>query len=66
MISTFHPHCIAFDLQMVKCHRLDLGEYRVARRVEDFAGDVGFEVQLAERHDFEFCKNAMLDDVAVD
>jgi hypothetical protein len=40
---------IAFELQIVKCHRLDLCENRVARRVEDFAGDVGFEVLLAER-----------------
>ena len=64
MICAFHP-LIAFELQIVKGHRLNLGEYRVARRVEDFAGDVGFEVLLAERDDFEFCKNAMLGDVAV-
>jgi hypothetical protein len=59
------PALIAFELQIVKGHRLNLGEYRVARRVEDFAGDVGFELLLAERDDFEFCKNAMLGDVAV-
>ena len=53
------------ELQIVKGHRLDLGENRVARRIDDFPGDVGFEVLLAERDDFEFCKNAMLGNVAV-
>jgi hypothetical protein len=48
------PALIASKLQTVKGHRLDLGENRVARWVEDFAGNVGFEVLLAERDDFEF------------
>jgi hypothetical protein len=35
-------------------HRLDLGENCVARRVEDFAGDLCLDVLIAEREDFEF------------
>ena len=48
------PMLIAFELQIVKGHRLDLGENCVARRVEDFAGDLCLEVMFAESEDFEF------------
>ena len=48
------PTLIVSDLQIVKGHRLDFGENRVARRVEDFARDLCPEVMFAEREDFEF------------
>ena len=46
MICAFHPRYLAFDLQIVKGHRLDLRVKIVWRAESNYAGDVGFEVLL--------------------